>query len=463
MADNPVFDPEKVIGSEIGSLSAEELVALCKKLCETACTQCNCDGYRGGFRPGNICRLEDGGITVGPSAKAGEDGRSKEELEYMAPEVFWSGEKNAAADVYSIGLVLYAGLNGGRPPFIALSGDEPSPDERANALRTRMNGEKITPPDIAGEALGKVIEKALEFKTSDRFSDTLELLNALRSLSGEAPLALEDIPPVPAAVIAEKKPAEDQAVPVVEEIKPVAEEKVEEKAPEPKENPAKAEKAEPKRIVEEKAAAQAEAKRAVIPEYQRRANRVKAATLGVIAVLLIAAGFAHDNIDFSFKAPEPTVIVTPEPTPVPTLSPTPTPSPTPLVPARSVIIEDISWDMAEQRCRELGGHLATVTSEEDYAEICRLLQDVDAQYVWIGCYRNNNGDFAWTSGVDSDFFKWADGEPSERDSNDGANEDYVMLVKQADGTWLYNDNRMDPMAEHSDLYGGKMAFICQVR
>ena len=143
MADNPVFDPEKVIGAEIGSLSKDELIALCKKLCETACTQCGSDGFRGGFRPGNICRLENGEVTVGPAGKAGENGWTKDELEYMAPEVFWSGIRSSSADVYSIGLILYAGLNGGRPPFIAHNESEPSPDERAGALRTRMNGEKI--------------------------------------------------------------------------------------------------------------------------------------------------------------------------------------------------------------------------------------------------------------------------------------------------------------------------------
>ena len=110
----------------------------------------------------------------------------------------------------------------------------------------------------------------------------------------------------------------------------------------------------------------------------------------------------------------------------------------------------------------MGGHLATIANEEDYLQVCELLKNVDAQYVWIGCYRNNNGIFAWTSGVESDFFKWANGEPSAHDSYDGANEDYIMLVKQADGTWLYNDNRMDPMSGYSYYYSGRMAFICQV-
>ena len=43
----------------------------------------------------------------------------------MAPEVFWSGTLDASADVYSLGLLLYAGVSGGRLPFY--------PDDRARA------------------------------------------------------------------------------------------------------------------------------------------------------------------------------------------------------------------------------------------------------------------------------------------------------------------------------------------
>ena len=58
------------------------------------------------------------------------------------------------------------------------------------------------------------------------------------------------------------------------------------------------------------------------------------------------------------------------------------------------------------------------------------------RYVWIGAYRGDDGQMKWIDGQSSDFYAWAQGEPSGTDSYDGATENYIMLVKQADGTWL---------------------------
>ena len=200
--------------------------------------------------------------------------------------------------------------------------------------------------------------------------------------------------------------------------------------------------------------------------HQRRSAVVSCVTLAVIALLLTAAGFAGKYIDLSLPepavpTPEPTAVVTPEPTPTPTPTPEPTPTPQPEK-HYSLYVEDVSWDVAEQKCMTLGGPLATIGSAEEYAAICRLLQDTDAEYVWIGCYRSSDGVLKWAVGESTEYFNWAPGEPSCTDSYDGAAEDYIMLVKQPDGTWLYNDSRMDPMTDYSRFYSGKLAYICQM-
>lgn len=68
----------------------------------------------------------------------------------MAPEVFWSGSLDASADVYSLGLLLYAGVMGGRLPFYP-DDRAPQPEDMAAALRRRMNGEAL-PPGAQGRA-----------------------------------------------------------------------------------------------------------------------------------------------------------------------------------------------------------------------------------------------------------------------------------------------------------------------
>ena len=153
-----------------------------------------------------------------------------------------------------------------------------------------------------------------------------------------------------------------------------------------------------------------------------------------------------------------------EPSAVPSAEPaqTPEPSKAPADVQYMLYSEDVSWQTAEDNCRSLGGHLATIKNEADYDKICQLLADCTAQYVWIGAYRADDGQIKWVDGQSHDFYAWAQNEPSGIDSYDGAAENYIMLVKQQDGTWLYNDSREDPMAQYSSFYRGRLAYICQI-
>ena len=97
MANNPVFDPEKALGSGLGKLTRDELLSLVKSLCEIAVAQSNENRFRGGFRPGNINFSADG-VTVGPADKAGEDGWTKDELEDRAAEIGIEGRSDMNKD-----------------------------------------------------------------------------------------------------------------------------------------------------------------------------------------------------------------------------------------------------------------------------------------------------------------------------------------------------------------------------
>ena len=444
MAENPVFDPKKLLGGDLAKYEPAQLLELVKKLCKIAASECGENGFRGGFRPGNIYIADDGRVAVGPAGKAGEEGWTKLELEFMAPEMFWNGEKSAAADVYSIGLIMYAGLNGGRLPFMPDS-DEPGAEERVKALRTRMNGSIPPVPEGVDEKLAAILRRALAFDIQKRYENSVQLLKALWDYCGDEP---EELP---------------------ERAQPPLTEPVKEPEPKPKPEPEKKPEPPKKSVAERKPEPETEQEKPAKPPmniHQRRSAVVSGVTLAVIALLLTAAGFAGKYIDLSLPepaapTPEPTAVVTPEPTPTPTPTPEPTPTPQPEK-HYSLYVEDVSWDVAEQKCMTLGGHLATIGSAEEYAAICRLLQDTDAEYVWIGCYRSSDGVLKWAGGESTEYFNWAPGEPSCTDSYDGAAEDYIMLVKQPDGTWLYNDSRMDPMTDYSRFYSGKLAYICQL-
>ena len=466
MADKVVFDPQKLQSGSLVDCQEQQLLELAKKLCRIAAEECGENGFRGGIRPGNIYVAEDGRVKVGKAGKAGENGWTKLELEYMAPEVFWNGEESAAADVYAIALIVYVGLNGGKLPFADET--EPNAEKRAHALRRRMSGDSFPMPEGVPDKLLAILKRALAFEPDNRYENSYEMLKALWEYCGDEP---EEIKPASKApeLCEEPKPQSEPEKQPESEPKPEPEKQPK---PEPKKAPVKNEKpkAAPTPKTQE-APKKAEAEPALPKQmrniHEKRAAKRSAVTLAGITLLLVGVGLGRSSIRFDAtppavqtQAPEPTA----QPTMLPSVAPTETPEPSkaPAEVQYMLYSEDVSWDEAERRCTELGGHLATIKDAADYEKLCQLLADSNAQYVWIGAYRGDDGQIKWLDGKEHDFYAWAQGEPSMTDSYDGAAENYIMLVKQADGTWLYNDSRPDPMAQYSRFYSGKIAYICQI-
>lgn len=466
MADKVVFDPQKLQSGSLVDCQEQQLLELAKKLCRIAAEECGENGFRGGIRPGNIYVAEDGRVKVGKAGKAGENGWTKLELEYMAPEVFWNGEESAAADVYAIALIVYVGLNGGKLPFADET--EPNAEKRAHALRRRMSGDSFPMPEGVPDKLLAILKRALAFEPDNRYENSYEMLKALWEYCGDEP---EEIKPASKApeLCEEPKPQSEPEKQPESGPKPEPEKQPK---PEPKKAPVKNEKpkAAPTPRTQE-APKKAEAEPALPKQmrniHEKRAAKRSAVTLAVITLLLVGVGLGRSSISFDVtppavqtQAPEPTA----QPTTPPSAAPTETPEPSkaPAEVQYMLYSEDVSWDEAERRCTELGGHLATIKDAADYEKLCQLLADSNAQYVWIGAYRGDDGQIKWLDGKEHDFYAWAQGEPSMTDSYDGAAENYIMLVKQTDGTWLYNDSRSDPMAQYSRFYSGKIAYICQI-
>lgn len=179
--DKHALDPACLLGDRLQTLSRAELTALAEALCRILAER---GTYHGGIRPDNISRAADGTVGLGAPARTDTKDWTTEELEFMAPEVFWSGTLDASADVYSIGLLLYAGVSGGRLPFYP-DDRAAQPEDQAAALRRRMNGEPLPPARKAGRGLAEIIARATQCKPDDRYAAPAELCAALEQYDAE--------------------------------------------------------------------------------------------------------------------------------------------------------------------------------------------------------------------------------------------------------------------------------------
>lgn len=98
---------------------------------------------------------------------------------YMAPEVFNGKEYNSTVDIYSLGIVLYQYLNGGRLPFMPPVGQNVTMGDIENASARRFSEEKI--PQIEGidPELSSIICKACASDSDDRYQSAGEFRKAL--------------------------------------------------------------------------------------------------------------------------------------------------------------------------------------------------------------------------------------------------------------------------------------------
>ena len=228
------MNPAASLAGYLCQTTPEQAVKAAMELCEQL--PGDPERFHGGVWPGNVTLDGDGKAVLGLPMSTPAAQRPANQVEYLAPEFFWDGESSAAADVFSVGLMIYAGCNKGFLPFQPEKDDLTNQD-RASALRRRMKGEAIPAPEGVSGDLKKVLEKALAYKPEDRYITPKELLFALHwtdealgpEKDGDAAAAAvpagEAAPEVEAAAVT----AEEASAPApIPEEPPVPEETAEE-------------------------------------------------------------------------------------------------------------------------------------------------------------------------------------------------------------------------------------------
>lgn len=86
--------------------------------------------------------------------------------------------------------------------------------------------------------------------------------------------------------------------------------------------------------------------------------------------------------------------------------------------------ETLTWEEAKAACEAKGGHLATITSQEEQ----KMIESLNAQNskLWIGGYKNSAGQWCWVTGELWKYQNWGDGEPNNS-SNVVADESCVAV------------------------------------
>lgn len=466
MSEANKFRETHTMSGRLDQITPEEFVSLVNGVCQ-ALEQRESD-FHGNINAANISMDDEGNVALGEALAEGKVRYNADQIEYIAPEVFWNDERSERADVYSIGLLMYTWANAGCLPFLY---PDATATDRAEALRRRMSGESFEKSPIS-RTLNKIIKKAAAFKAADRYATVAELKEAFAEFAADVESGSADISEK-LSVLREKKLQEANMMANILAAAEAATATADPNAPKPAKKK-QTRKVEPVKKEE---------------ETKKMSLRPLVAVLLIAAILMVAAvamQFGAENTTLSDNpsssgtpavptadvssspditpevSSDPTVSSDPAVTDNPLLVATPSPSPSAIVTIDTsrynVMKMNVSWTQAADACMNAGGTLATINDQDEFTGLCALADKYGLEMVWVGGFRKS-GDIVWLSGQTSEYMPWANGEPSYRDTN-GAQENFLMLVK-SNGVWAYNDVIDDPASAYPDIYSGKIGYIME--
>ncbi|CVI65448.1 Lectin C-type domain protein [Clostridiales bacterium CHKCI001] len=120
----------------------------------------------------------------------------------------------------------------------------------------------------------------------------------------------------------------------------------------------------------------------------------------------------------------------------------------------------LSWTEAKEYCEKKGGHLVTITSQEEQNVVTSLITAGTKKYYWIGATdEKEEGKWQWVTGEAFTYTNWCQAplQPDNHSGVGGIEEDYAELL-QADGTWMDLQQWGDAEGDSHLSYAG---FICE--
>jgi hypothetical protein len=114
-------------------------------------------------------------------------------------------------------------------------------------------------------------------------------------------------------------------------------------------------------------------------------------------------------------------------------------------------IESIDWNSAKEICKSYGGHLVTITSNEENNFLLKNLPNSDKSFYWIGATDEiKEGIWTWVTGESFFYNNWSENSPN----NNSNKEHYAGFMSKEEnydgystplGSW--NDFQLSPNEE----------------
>lgn len=355
------------------------------------------------IKPQNIFITENGDYKLGDfgiarTIEKTADGMSRKgTFKYMAPEVFRGENYDHTVDLYSLGLVLYSLLNDFRGPFLPAPPARVTHADEEQARARRFSGEPLEDPRNAGSVLSMIIRKACAFYPQDRYRSAEQMRADLESY-----LANYDTEKAPYIVV-EPWPGERPAAP---ETTPAAN----------------------------------GGPREIPPQERPKRRLAVIAGIAGLAVILLALVLMlvlktpdsgdgdkpGDGADGGEKQKTEQKKEETEPE-------------TPSHPDGAmeynghyylVVNDPEYWTDARDACENMGGHLATITSQEEQEFVAGLIENSGTQKnYWLGgSDHDSEGDWVWITGEAWTYSNWRIKQPDNRNTEDtDHDQDYLQI------------------------------------
>ncbi len=123
-----------------------------------------------------------------------------------------------------------------------------------------------------------------------------------------------------------------------------------------------------------------------------------------------------------------------------------------------LITDGLSWEQAEAKCEEQGGHLVTINSYEEQQYIEKLISAAELSSstdIWIGTSRELDEFTEWVTGEAVDYSNWGEPQPD----NLSGRQNYAVIVNGVRGS--ENGSYYIQQYEWDDNNDGSRPYICE--